>query len=65
METPRTQIIIAESEATEAEYGSRADAPFTVLLADDGVIYSCEGFNTLAGAKAEYAGDDEAEYIYL
>ena len=60
-----TLIIIAESEATEAEYGSRADALFTVLLAYDGEVYSCEGFNTLAAAKAEYAGDETATYLYL
>ncbi len=60
-----TQIIIGDSQDTEAEYGSRAEAPFTVLLAYDGEVYSAEGFNSIQSAKAEYAGDDTAQYLYL
>lgn len=64
-ESPRTQIIIGQSADTEAEYGSRADAPFTVVCLYDGEAYSVEGFSTFAAAKAEYAGDPAAQYIYL
>jgi len=46
-------FIIADSEDAEAEYGSRADSPVTVLEFYEGELFCVYGFATAQAAKAD------------
>jgi hypothetical protein len=45
------RFVIGKSEDVEAEYGSRDDAPVTLLSMIDDEIFSVEGFSTIERAK--------------
>jgi hypothetical protein len=60
-------FVVGDSEDTEAEYGSRSDAPFTLLSIFADEVYCVEGFKTLAAAKAALKSDDvpSSQITYL
>ncbi len=53
-----TRIVVGTSEATEAEYGSCADAAATLLILIDNEVASVEGFSTLKAAIAAAKAED-------
>lgn len=66
MTNPDT-FIIADSDATEAEYGCRSDSPVTVLQFYNDEIANWFGFSTIAAAKATLIADGNvaAQISYL
>jgi hypothetical protein len=64
---PPERFTIGDSDDCEAEYGSRADDPVTVLEFYNGEITSYYGFATIAAAKAHLiaGGAVPAQISYL
>lgn len=64
---PPERFTIGDSDACEAEYGSRADDAVTVLEFYDGDIVCVYGFATIAAAKADLinGGAVAAQISYL
>jgi hypothetical protein len=61
-------FIIADSDAMEAEYGSRDEtAPFTVIGLYDGEIFTVYGVNSIKEGKAELIdnGAEASQISYL
>jgi hypothetical protein len=64
---PPERFTIANSADAEAEYGSRDDAPVTVLEFYEGELVCVYGFATVAAAKADLiaGGAVAAQISYL